>query len=253
MSFLKKVIRSISLLLTLVMVFMLVGPVSSVHASSVSPVTVTDAVLNSNGTIAVYYTVTRNLVTSGINAETCKVGYRYPAEFRGSIPDMMTNTQTTVGNYCTTLPAPSVICHVSVKNYYQAYTYSEEETIKSIFACTNHNSYSTFHTITAAEANGAFFVYYVVPGVVFTFYPGTSAIVKGAAATYLGFSLWIGFQSTNSWINMPFPATGQYIRDTSYYDTTGNIKKTITMWTNQASYNTGLAPIWQGSCTIPVP
>jgi hypothetical protein len=197
---------------------------------------------SSTGEIKVNYTVKQNITNQYYNF---KIGYTWPAVYRNSVSGHMVDVNRTKGTYTLTLKKPAnVIGKLNLHVSLDAYRYSEEKHISYIF-----NAPSTvdveYHTVTAAEAGGAYIIYNAVPAIALELSPATKTI-KWLGRIYSGWSLYSGFKdSVGLGSGFPFPKAGQYYRITTWYEDY-QCKVRTEVWDSKAAFNARLKPIYNG-------
>ncbi|WML57896.1 hypothetical protein [Neobacillus sp. PS2-9] len=202
-------------------------------------ISITSYSRNSSGEISVSYKIKKNYSTN----EYIQIGYDWPAQYRGAIPNKYVSVSRSTGTYTIKISKPSTyVGRLTLKVKYGAGggRYSESKTFGSVFHAPTGQKV-TYHTVTKAEVFGDFFVYYAVPGVYFNFAPG-GRWVKIIGTSYLGWSLWDNFSTRTTYSsNFPHPVEGQYYRITNWYNNFNLYTKTE-VWSSKESYNKGVTP-----------
>ncbi|MDF2951379.1 MAG: hypothetical protein K0S18_962 [Anaerocolumna sp.] len=148
----------------------------------------------------------------------------------------------TVGyTYTKSFTIDSIYWGVEVYLSTYAYSYTETKIIKSFFNY-DLNVYTTYHTVTAAEA-AASYIIYSVPGLYLTFAPsGPFVTAAGKILAVGGVALELGnvIGLTNlQW----YLKAGQYTKQTRYYTADYKLHIDIKCWDNYEAYTKGMTPI----------
>lgn len=194
---------------------------------------------NSNGEIAITYKIKKSYSTN----EYITIGYNWPTEYRGALPNYYKTASRSSGTYTLIIPRPSAyVGNLILKIKYGAGggRYSESKTFGHVFHAPSGKKV-TYHTVTKAEQAGDFFTYYAVPGAFFQFSPA-GKYVKIISTTYLGWSLYDNWTARTDYSSgFPHPAEGQYYRITNWYNNFNLYTKTE-VWDSKEEYKKGVTP-----------
>lgn len=253
----KKIMLNLITCLTLIMILFSNQQVS---AASSTPkideyVSITSAVLQSNGSIKVTYKVKKNWSSgSGATAQSISIRYDWPASYRSSLTDKGVTIQKKVGTYTLTLPFYKGV--VGKRNVYISYSsgggkYKERKNYKSIINAPMNTTVHTY-TVSKGQAAGEVIVKYV-PAIALEFSPAKK-VYKIASKSYLGYSLGKSLTDsiglTSSW---PSSKAGQFYRVESTYQANNKLKVYTRVWDSKTKYDKKESPTASRTLYIEIP
>lgn len=203
-------------------------------------VKITSVSQSSYGKVTINYRVIKDLPP---DVGSFYVGYQYPSTYRTSGKTKNIPPKTLKGSYSVTLDVDLIGNFTVIAGLVGRY--SETSAYKTCFNAPSTKTI-TYHEVSTVEAISSYTVYYAIPGLYFTFYPGKK-LFKFVGGVYAAASVYSGYKGAmDASASFPNPVKGHYYKMETWYEN-GKLYNKTTVWTNRESFSKGVSPIFSGS------